>query len=143
METKCPLCKIGFYLMCSSPQKAEHMDITWTSEAGMTAQCKDLEAVKPHIVENKNYGTGYSLDEETQKWFDKQSEKFLADPTGFSKENVAYDDFATLLGTVMRYSDYMENRLIKEGLTHHDVGELFNKGLDIREVLDEVTEVAK
>jgi hypothetical protein len=114
--TKCPYCQIGFGIMCIGPDKPVHMDIMWTSEAGLVQDCLDPEVIIPYVIKNSKYGTGYSLSEELIDMFETLNQDFHSDPSKFSKLNVPIENFMVLMGEFFRYADYMNNRKIKEGV---------------------------
>lgn len=139
-KTNCPFCKMGFYLMCKSPTEVEHMDIMWSREAGQIFGCADPEAIIPHIIPNKEYGTGYSLSKDMQEIFTELAEDFYKDPSEFNKDNVDENTFMGLIGTYYRYADYMDDKELREDIDPNEVTrERYKEGKNIKEIMEEIT----
>jgi hypothetical protein len=140
-NTKCPYCKIGFDVICTSPDQLVHMDIIWSSESGLQRDCQDLEAIKPYIISNEKYGTKFSLTEEMQKKFQELNAEFHNDPSYFYKENIELEDLTVLIGEIVRYSDYMNGREVKSGISFENITALYVAGKNLAQIIEECTEV--
>jgi hypothetical protein len=138
-KTKCPYCKIGFSVMCESKEKLMHLDICWSSDSGLQRNCSDLEAITPHIVDNPDYGTKFSLSKEMQEKFDELNESFHSDPSEFSKLNTEFENFLVLIGEFFRYSDWMDDREVKEGSGNKILEDLYEEGLNLLQIMEKIS----
>lgn len=142
LNSKCPYCRVGFTVMCTKADEFNHIDIMWSSEAGLQLECKDPEEIKKHIVPNPKYGTGFSLSEKMDSLFRENADKFYKDPSPFSKENTELGVFSILLGYFVRYSEYMDDKKVKEEIKK-DTGvitEMYNEGKNLLEIIEFITE---
>ena len=139
---KCPYCEIGWNVMCTDKDKFVHMDIMWSSEAGLQLECKYPEGVISHIEKNSKYGTGYHISKSLELVFGSRNDKFHADPSPFSKETVSAGDFALLIGEFVRYSEYMDDKKVKEEVRNDTsiITKMYEEGKNMLEVMEFITE---
>lgn len=134
-EIKCPYCRTQFGSYKIN-DKVQHIDILWTSEAGLVKDCQDPDFVKANIESIDEYGNP-KFNDDFQKKVTELRDKFETCPDDITKEDFKFEDYMTVFVECMNYGsvegedeDYDRDNMSKEKLK-----ELWEKGLSLNESL--------
>lgn len=134
-EIKCPYCRtqFGSYKI---GDKVQHLDILWTSEAGLVKDCQDPEFVKANIESTDKYGNP-KFNEDFQKKVTQLRDKFDTCPDDITKEDFEFDDYMTVFVECMNYG-YIEGedeKYDRDNITIPKLKQLWESGYSLNESL--------
>ena len=134
-EIKCPYCRIqfGHYKI---GDKVEHVDMLWTSAAGLIKECQNPELVKSNLESVDKYGNP-KFNEDFQKKANELRNKFETCPDDITKENFNADDYMIAFVECMNYGyvDGEDEEYDRDNITMPKIQQLWENGHNLNESL--------
>lgn len=134
-EIKCPYCRIqfGHYKI---GDKVEHVDMLWTSAAGLIKECQNPELVKSNL-ESVDKNGNPKFNEDFQKKASELRNKFETCPDDITKENFNADDYMIAFVECMNYGyvDGEDEEYDRENITIPKIQQLWENGHNLNESL--------
>jgi len=136
-EITCPYCRIQFgNYKIGQDNKVEHLDVLWTSEAGLIRKCQQPEMVLANMESVDEYGNP-KFTESFQTKLTELRNKFEYNPDDISKENVSFDDYMIAFVECMNYG-YVEGEdedYDREDMTKPKIQQMWENGYNLNEAL--------
>lgn len=134
-EIKCPYCRIqfGYYKI---GKEVDHVDMLWTSEAGLIKTCQDPELIRANIASSDEYGNP-KFNDDFQKKLNELRNKFETCPDDITKETFNADDYMIAFVECMNYG-YVEGEdedYDRENMTKPKIQQLWENGHNLNEAL--------
>jgi hypothetical protein len=134
-EIKCPYCRIqfGHYKI---GKEVEHVDMLWTSEAGLIKTCQDSELVRANITSLDKNGNP-KFNDDFQKKLNELRSKFETCPDDITKETFNADDYMIAFVECMNYGyvDGEDEDYDRENMTMPKIQQMWENGHNLNEAL--------
>lgn len=136
-EIKCPYCRIQFgSVKINEDNSVEHLDIVWSSDAGLIKKCEQPELVTLNLKSVDEYGNPTFTDEFQSKLTELR-EKFENNPDDITKENFDFDSYMIAFVECMNYGyvNSDDEDYDRENITIEKLKQIWEMGYNLTEAL--------
>lgn len=135
-EIKCPYCRIQFGSVKINEDDVEHLDILWSSDAGLIKKCEQPELVTSNLKSVDEHGNPTYTDEFQNKLTELR-DKFENNPDDITKENFDFESYMIAFVECMNYGyvDGEDEDYDRDNITKEKLKQIWEMGYNLTEAL--------